>query len=227
MPRRAIYRAIWIPSLLALLAMEGVYALQPYHLPPSGDLVTYTTSDGSISLLRPSNWKPYDTSRSGESASVRFAPVRTVRFSVATNLAGSLLADIAKGPGGAGASALNGLPGVPGAPQAGASKPPLEGASDRQAQSLESDGQHYPEYQDGESRHIQLAGVDAIETDFTYKTDGPFGPLDRVEMVGKRVAALLSDREMDVVCSCAKRDDGIMRPVFEAMIASLHAGQGR
>src|SRR5690348_5592111 len=94
MSQRILYRIMWVPSLLILAGMVVAFAMQPATFPTPDALTPYTTSDKSIAIEHPGNWKAHTLSMQGISSEVRFDPAPHVRFRVVADLAGSLLADI-------------------------------------------------------------------------------------------------------------------------------------
>ncbi len=214
MPGLALYRAVWIPSALALVGAIFVFATQPASVAKPAPLQTYSTSDKAITLRCPGNWTPHETSLHAVLTELRFQPNETSQFSASADLQGSLMADIGRGGGG-----MEGLPGMGGTLPV-KRKSPLEKLHDQQGQSLEK---QFDNYAEGETVKTQVSSVDAIITSFTYQEPAMFGKRDQV---GKRVTALLNDRRLSVIYHCAKANQAALEPSFDAMIASLHVGQG-
>src|SRR5690349_12742567 len=100
MPSRAVYRAIWIPSALILGGLTAVFARQPYMIAPPAPLTSFTTSDKTITIRRPGNWKARQTAAHSTLPQVKFLPSRSVSFVITSDRQGSLMADRAKSPGG-------------------------------------------------------------------------------------------------------------------------------
>ena len=96
MSNRLLYRLVWIPSAFACVGMAYVFIRQPKPFPKPASLTTYTSGDKSVALKRPGNWKASFANDHGVGRGIAFEPADNVRFVVASDLAGSLMADIMK-----------------------------------------------------------------------------------------------------------------------------------
>jgi hypothetical protein len=211
MSRLIIYRAIWAPSLAAILVMLAVFARQPFSIPAPGRLVPYTSGDKTIAILHPDNWSPSVTSAQATVTRVTFDPTIAVHFSVTSDLTGSLVADMNR----AGGAMLEHVPGSIG--QAANQPSPIEAVHAMQQSRLEASGD-YPDFTDGETTRTQIDGHEAAITPFTYVRSSLVG---HTPMVGTRVTVLFQDRSMGIVCGCPKDIEKTLMPVFDQMIQSV------
>lgn len=248
MSKRLIYRIIWMPSALACVVLLMLFIVHPLADAAPGAMKEYTTSDKSLQVLHPENWEATETGAHGVSSGVKFVggPLTLIRFS--TDLAGSLVADIAR----ANNSQMDSLAGMSGQPgmnsqsgmsdqsgmggQSGTSdssesgtgsapvvaqKSPLQKLHDMKGKELQEDPQ-MPDYQDGDTQSRQIAGAEALITDFTYTEHSPLG---NQPMVGKRATALLGYRRLLIFAHCPKQSEKQVIPLFDQMIDSLKASQ--
>lgn len=212
MSRQVIYRLIWVPSAIALLASLTFLAGRPIATAAPGPLTTYTASDKSMRVQYPGNWEVHQLGSSGVDSGVRFAggAYTAIRFS--TDLAGSLMADIDR----SGSSGMLGM--LPGGGLGGAAqRSPLEKLHERKGQEL-AQSKGFPDYTEGQTRVQQIAGTEARVTDFTYTEPSLVGAQP---MVGIRATALLGDRRLLIMAYCPRPQEKEIVPVFDKMIASL------
>jgi hypothetical protein len=217
---RALYRTVWIVSLLAILGMSFWFLTQPPALPVIAPMVAYVSDDKSLSVQHPGNWKPHALSSMAISARVAFDPNSNTHFAIDTSLAGSLMGDIAKA-GNDSLSQLQGMAGMP-AGSADKQKSPLETLHEASLHALAKNKTRYPEFAPGATQPIQIGGVEALSTDFTYQQGGLLG---KREMVGTYVTILTKDREVTVTATSSKAQKKTMKPIFDQMIASINLGQ--
>jgi hypothetical protein len=210
MGKRALYRAIWVPSVLALAGLIVFFAQQPTAIPTPAPPTTFTTSDKTITVSHPGNWKPLEGSIHAVKTKVQFEPTKNIRVVIETDLAGSLLGDISK----ASSNMLSNLPGL-GQQLTAKQKTPLESVHELQAKELK---EIYEGFQDGATAKTKVAGLEALVTDFTFQERGVWG---NREMAGKRVSALASERRLTVVCHYPKEAQEPMAPVIAQMLGSL------
>ena len=248
---RIIYRITWITFACILVAMIVVYRSQPLAAVQPGPLTGYAMEDGSIALQYPDGWKPHELSMNSSIAEVEFKPTETVRFYVKCDFAGSILADLARAgaappvpipgigesvPGSGGRIAAGGIETAPGGP--GETVPggggPAGGSNQDAPQKTGIETIHamqgalmakkstYDGLQDGQTNKIQVSGLDALATDFTFlgKT------LGSLAMTGRRITALTTERRVSIVCTCPTKEISVYGPVFEKMVASLKFTSG-
>ena len=222
MSKRAIYRIIWVISLLAIIGMDMLFILQPHAAPTAAATqVHFTTQDQFISVDHPSNWKPQAVEDHGVATTVVFLPNESTRCLIKTDLVGSLMADVAKS--GSGMGNLPGMPGMPGMPSGGSQKSTLETVHAYQGKNMMDDIARYPGYEEGKTIKVRVAGTEALFTQFTYrKTTG----IQEREMIGRRISALAGDRRLAIVTNCRKDQAGTLEPIFQKIIDSIKIGQG-
>lgn len=215
MPKRTLYRILWIPSAVILVLLTALFSRQTTAMPTVAPMQTYTTDDKSFTLSYPGNWKPHPFGANAVLSGVRFTPSDSVKVLVTADLTGSLFADMQK----ANNDTASSLPGF-GPEQAAKQKPPLETV--HKMQRVEMKGK-FEGYKEGKTEQAQIANSEALVTDFTGKTGGMFGS---AEIVGRRATILAGDRRITFVASCPQEMQAELMPVFEEMLESLQIGQG-
>src|SRR5262245_27007817 len=108
---RILSRIIWIPSCIAVIAMVFMFARQPLAIPAPTEMTAFTSDDKVITVKHPGNWKAHSNSIHGNTTEVWFDPVRNATFAVTADLAGSLVADIAKSGNAQMSGLLDNVPG--------------------------------------------------------------------------------------------------------------------
>jgi hypothetical protein len=210
MSSRAVARAIWIPAMLLCIGQGVIYYKRPPALfAPSAELKSFVTRDKTITLMRPSNWKGKVEPGQAIRTEVRFTPSLTAQFVVSHDLMGSLLADISRASSGSGM--LTNIPGMEQAANA-AQKTPLQAVHALQKTEVEVE---FDAIKDGKEVPTQLAGLEAIRSDFTAE-DG--------DLVGRRYSALTNEGRVSLFCACSKEETKYIMPAFEKMIKSLKIG---
>jgi hypothetical protein len=218
---RWILRAVWIPSLLALAGMTVLFAKSGPRVIAPAPLKLVSISDKSLALHAPGNWKPKIVSSHAVMSSITFKPDKTQYFEIESDLTGSLVAEMSRSSG-AQAEAFQGMPGfggstgmLPNDPK----KTPLEKLHDRYGAMLK---ENYLEYTEGKTEHTQIAGQEALQTDFTYKTRDFF---DSKTMTGRRLTALTGERSVTVEYRCIETRKKDLFPVFVKMVKSVQIAQ--
>jgi hypothetical protein len=230
MSKRIVYRLIWMPCTLALIVTFVIFFGHVVTEAAPAAMTGYTMSDKTLQMQHPANWKPRESSTNGVESSVRFVVDEYSGIRFGTDLTGSLQADIDK----AGAAQLSNLGSI--APNGGsltpdgasmtpngesvslpAGKSPLQKAHERKGQELEQ-SKDFENYREGETRSVQVAGQEALATDFTYTEHGMLG--DKEE-VGRRVTALLGESRLLILARCPKEHEAQLMPLFQQMIDSL------
>lgn len=221
MSGRILYRVIWVPSLLAVIGMTIAFGGAPATIPQPGSLVQWESGDKSIQILRPDNWRPQSMGASGTAMEVWFEPANFVYFGAKSDLAGSLFADMSRGPSIGGLSEGSGeLGGAMSELEREPAKSPTEKLHLSAADDLP---RKYKGYEEGPTTKTSINGLEAFMTDFTYKKKGLWG--ERA-MAGRRVTMLTTERRMTVFCYCPENLKATLWPVFEQMIMSFKAGEG-
>lgn len=220
------YRTIWIPSAIVFLALLLIFANQPLAVPIPGPLVRYTSSDKNISLMKPSNWKATSRSSQAVISEVTFVPAQNVNYKISADLSGSLMADLAKPIAPTENSFPDGVVPEGMRDQSGAGPPPRPQKSAlRTMHELDKRiyTKLYHEYEEGETKQTSIAGLEAMESGFTYKVSSTFSTR---EISGVRITLLTSDRRVSILYSCPKVMKLVLFPVFDQMTQSLQLGAG-
>ena len=221
MANRAVYRTIWVSSTIILVVLIVLFSRQTSAVPTPDKMVTYVTDDKVVHVQHPANWQGHAISANAVATTVWFQPVPTARFRIMVDLKGSLLADMSRSTGGV--ELPSNLPGMDqgNAPQP-PSQTPLEKVHALQGEEMQN-SPLYPQFQDGATAPAQIAGLDALSTDYTYQQPGLWGS---TPIAGKRFTALTGDRRVTVVYECPKDKQAELTPVFTKMLESLQIGQG-
>jgi hypothetical protein len=217
MTRRALYRCVWVLSLVVIIAMCVLFSTQPRALETPGPMVSFTTVDKSITISHPDNWKPHESSANAVMTQVWFKWSKGVSLLVLSDLQGSLMADISKASG----SAVDALPGMS-SQLSGGKRSPLETVHAQQGQRMSSDKVKYEGYQEGTTKHLMVANHEALATEFTFQSADGLGSQERK---GTRISLLTGDSRVAVVYSCRKDVWNLISPIFEKMVGSLRLGQ--
>ena len=212
MTHRALHRIIWVVSALLIVGMSCYFIFQPVSLPTAEAMKPFSTTDKTISLMYPSNWKPNEAQKAGVETGVEFLPKPDTRIVFRTLLQDSLMADIAR----SGASMPVSLPGMSGG--GGPTKTPVETVHEMQFARMERQAANYMHLADKATTKIQIAGVEGLATQFTFKK--PVGLTVEV-MEGKRICALVGERCLSIVETCPKGAADVMKPIYDKMLASL------
>ena len=159
---RALYRIVWIVSLLAILGMSFWFVMQPPALPVIGPMTAYVSDDKSLALQYPGNWKPREAASHAVASRVAFDPNVNTHFAIDASLAGSLMGDIAK----SNTSMLSSMPGMP-AGFADKQKSPLEMLHAASLHAMAKNKNRYPDFEPGATQPTQVGGAEALATDFT------------------------------------------------------------
>ena len=218
---RWMLRAIWIPSLILLIVMTVSFAkIGPVVIAPAA-LKPVATEDKSLALQAPSNWKPKIVSSHAVMSAITFKPDKTILFDVTTDLTGSLMADVSRAaPEQSGA--LQGLPGLGGSAgmlPADARKTPLEKLHDRQASEIK---EQYLEYTEGKTTKTTIAGLEALQTEFSCQTKDLW---EQRKAVGMRISALTGERRVSIEYRCREERKATLFPVFAKMVNSVQFAQ--
>jgi hypothetical protein len=223
-------RAIWIPSATALVGSICFFAMQPYHIEAPAKMVQYGSVEKGLTIKHPSNWKRLGMSSHAVQDSILFKPSENVRFDLMSDLVGSLMADLSR----SGSSMVEGLAGsmeemsrqnpdisnqLNELNRQVAKKTPLDKVHDMRGSVMKDD---YDGYKEGASKKGTLGGLEAVESDFTFKGEGAWGAQ---KIVGKRVTALTSERAIYLIYYAPENQMKTLGPVFSEMRNSIQFGQ--
>ena len=201
--------------MIMLLAFSN----QPLSVPMPSKLVEYSSPDKSISLLKPENWKISSRSAQAVSSELSLAPAQNVTYKITSDLAGSLMADVARPM----TSSGEGLPaGID--PQLAAALAPQK-SSLQTLHELEKMhfSREYKNYEEGVTEPAQIAGTEALVTEFKFKDGSSFAMR---EIVGKRVTLLTNERRISIVFTCPRVMKALLFPVFNQMTESIQLNKG-
>ncbi len=212
MSKRLVYRLVWIPSVILFAIVLATFSRPSGGAATPGGMKLYAANDKSLTIKYPDNWSPGETSEHGVKNVIRFDADQYTALTVSSDLMGSLMADIDKGPAG-----LGGM--MPGAN--GAGRTPLEKLHLAKGSELQT-GKLYPDYTEGNTTTEHIANTDAFVTDFTYKELEVSG---LKEMVGIRETLLSGDRRIQMIGHCPKESEKEIMPVFKKMMSSLQLSQ--
>lgn len=214
---RALYRSVWIASLLAILGMSVWFLTQPPALPILAPLTSYVSEDKSIAVPYPGNWKPRESASHAVAMQIAFDPNANTHFAVDTSLGGSLMGDIAKSSN----ASLSSIPGMP-AEVTDKLKSPLQMLHEASLHGMAKNKTRFPDFESGTTQSTHLGDVEALTTDFTYTRGGVWGS---TKMTGTYVTALGKDREVRVLATCTQDLQKSLKPVFDQMIAGMRLNQ--
>src|SRR5690348_14642670 len=96
MASRMLYRSIYVPSIAVLGGSIFMFGRQPTSVGTPGPMVAFTTGDKAITIKHPDNWRPKPMELHDVATSIKFEPGKNFYFNIKADLAGSLMADIAK-----------------------------------------------------------------------------------------------------------------------------------
>src|SRR5262249_25003733 len=135
MGKQMAYRAVWIPSLIAIIAMMVTFARAPMAIPAPAEMVTYTTDDKALVLQHPSNWKPHSMSLHAVQTEAWFEPAANVKIHINADETSSIIADISRASNNM-MSNLGGISGSGGSETESKRKSPLENVHDMKGESM-------------------------------------------------------------------------------------------
>jgi hypothetical protein len=196
-------------------------AIQPEPVTAPKSFSPYTAADKTFQCVRPDGWRADGGAQGGVICRASFEQ-GLAEIEIISDLAGSLMGDIVKGPGGA----MPDLGGVPGAPDIGGGsqeKPrsPVEKVHDMSKKDAESalkkDG--FGEYEEQGAQAFQSALGEARFSEFG--AGGIFG-----KARGFRVTILGGERRITVLCRAPEKDWEKVKPAFRQVINSLTPGTG-
>jgi hypothetical protein len=136
-------------------------------------------------------------------------------ISVTSDLAGSLMADISRAPGG-GMIDVGGVPGMGGMATA-APKPPIEKLHEA---ALNKFKKEYKEYEEEDAKPFNTPFGEGRFSEFSYQA--VFGASHR----GYRATLLGGERRIEVVCTAPEKNWGTMKAHYAKVISSISPGSG-
>ena len=208
-----VARLLYIPSLIASVVLVIIFARKPLTVEDPAALASFSSEDKSITVSHPSNWRAKSNSIQGQMTEVWFDPARDAKFYVSADLAGSLMADISKGPSLGGLGDVD-LPGG-GAVQSRPENRALNSVHELKAQEM---AELTKGWEESGTRDLQIAGLEARISDISYPQKALWGSR---KIVGKRATVIANDRRIHLVYRCPEDLKEKLFPVFDQMVASL------
>jgi hypothetical protein len=182
---------------------------EPARIAAPKEFVKYSASDKSFDCVYPKGWEVTSASSHGVEGGALFK-TGLAKIDITSDLAGSLMGDIARSAGNIGSGLI---PGVE--PKR---KPPVELL--HQA-GLKSATEANKNYQEQTARVLKSRLGEARISEFTSG-----GTLLIPKMHGYRVTILGMDRRVTVFCKCPEGDWAALKPAFDRVLKSLTAGTG-
>ncbi len=220
MANTSLYRLVWIPSGLALIGSVAAFALKPHTVPAPAEMITFVSSDKTLSVGHPANWQSQSIAAGGNMVEVTYHPLKNAEIRFSTDLEGSLMADISR--------STSAMPDTSNMPPELAQQ--LGGAMEKRKTPLETmheagarlPGKTLDSYREEKTSKVQLAGLEALCTDFTCQASDIFS---KRELIGKRFTALSNDRRVTVLYYIPRDAEEKLGPTIREMIKSLRIGQ--
>lgn len=220
-PKASIFSGIAVCTLLAgaLVVWNGI---KPVPVETPTKFAQYKSSDGNFRCDYPDGWSKHGRSLQAVTSGASFSK-GSASISAMADLQGSLIADIAKAPGGGMAGIelpgnLAGQAGLAGA-MAAAQKPPVQIVHEKEAKNAE-EKLEVSNYAEKETKPFTTRLGEGRYTEFTG--DAPF---PKGAMHGYRATILGNDRAVYVYCSCAEADWPKLEKAFLRVIGSVNPPQ--
>ena len=231
MSRRLVYRLIYLPCLLGLAALIGLFGhpTRSQGAVKTADMTTYVAADKSFSIGYPHTWGASASTLNGTGVRAHLRQSEQAEVIVTCDLAGSILADMSRTgsnlaaslPGMSGSGSSSGaelsLPGLSG--MDAAQQTPLQAAHNFGAGYIKSKFAHYEEQPPEKS---ELAGGEALTSAFTAHTSSLLNP---EEIVGRRVTVLSGNRPVTIDAYCPKDEAKAFFVTFENMLQTLRVSE--
>jgi len=197
-------------------------ASKPQRADPPASFAPFTAGDKSFRCEAPGGWKQSTAGNNSEISTVTFQH-KSARIFVASDLAGSLMADIARSPG-AGMGEMPSGPGTEGLAQAltAAQKPPIEKLHEAGKEYTQDNllVKGYDEYSEKPMQKINAPIGEGRLSEFTAKGSPMTG-----NMHGYRATFLSSERRIRVTTRCLEEDWPKMSAAYMRVINSISPGQ--
>jgi hypothetical protein len=222
-------RLLWIflplGTLATLITLVGALVLRPKEVvaAPTG-FAPYIASDRSFKCDAPQGWETISVDSHAVMGGALFKK-GPAKIDITSDLAGSLMGDIAIASDRQAQGMedmLKGMPNMPGMPEIPAAlrKPPVEKLHEAEGKSMKKT---YPGY---EEQPMQVLKVPAGMGDGRYSEFTVKGTLMSPSQHGYRVTILPTERRLTVLCICPERNWPALKPAFERVITSLGPGGG-
>jgi hypothetical protein len=178
--------------------------------------IPYVAPDKSFACKMPEGWKRVETVAAGTAASVR-AEQGYAKISIFSDLAGSLMADIAR----AGDAQMENLTGMmPGnAPPVTGPRPPVEKLHLQYVDIME---RKWDEFEDSEMKPIQVPLGECRVSEWSGKKANSPGS---TKMRGLRATILSGERRIVVLTYCTDKEYKVLVNSFSQIIRSMKPGE--
>ena len=213
---------ILIGSFLALCALAAaaffVLNKKPEAASAPKSYVAYVASDKAFTFSAPKGWKRHSSASGGIMSSVGYED-GAAKVDVLSDLEGSLMADLSRGPG-----QMPDLPPTMMTPEMQANlkemnRPPVEKLHEERKGRV---GEAVEGYQEKPMQVIKAPLGEGRCSEWS----GDAGRWNGGLMHGYRATLLSGDRRVLFVCRCRQSDWKTLRPAFNKMLMSLASGGG-
>ena len=213
---------ILLCSFLALCAFGAlafvVLNKKPEPVAAPAKFVVYTPSDKAFAFAAPQGWARHSSASGGIMSSVGYEK-SSAKVDVLSDLEGSLMADLSRGPG-----QMPDLPPGMMSPEMEAkmkemNRPPVEKLHETRKGRVGDAVEHYQE------RPMQTLNTPLGEGRCS-EWSGDAGRFGGGIMHGYRATVLSGDRRIIFVCRCRESDWKTLKPAFDKMLVSLAPGGG-
>ena len=212
MSKLVLYRLVWIPSFLLVIFVLTTFSRPSARSDTPGKLKLYAALDRSVMILRPENWTVRETDEHSFKNIIRIESDKYTYLTISADSTSSLLAAIDNAPGATGDRMRE---------ITGAGINPLQKLHLAKGTDLET-LKRYHYYTEGSTTGVQIAGMDAFVTDFTYKELLLSG---WKKMSGIRATLITGDRRIQLIGHCPRESEKVIMPVLNKMILSLQVVQ--
>jgi hypothetical protein len=222
-------RLLWIFVPLGTLVMlftavMAFLTMRPKEVitAPTG-FTAYVASDRSFTCQAPQGWNTTSVSSHAVMGGALFQR-GSAKIDITTDLAGSLMGDIAVSADRQAENMegmLQNMPAIPGMPAMEPSaprKPPIEKLHEAERKSMEK---RYPGYQELAMQTVNAPVGEGRFNEFTVP-----GSMLSPAQHGFRVTFLPPDRRVTILCLCPEKNWPTLKPAFEKVITSMAAGGG-
>ena len=229
MSRRLVYRLIYIPCLLGLAALVGLFGhpARSQSAVKAADMTLYVASDKSFTIQYPHTWGTGASTLNGTGVRAHLRQSEHAEVIVTRDLVGSILMDMSRTnpnlaaslPNMSGSGSPSGveeaLKGMGGAAQ----QTPLQAAHAFGTGYIKGKFAHYEEQSPVKS---ELAGGETLTSAFSANTPGL---LNSEEIVGRHVTILAGNNPVTIDAYCPKDEAKTFFATFEIMLKTLNVSE--
>ena len=229
MSRRLMYRLIYIPCLLGLAALVGLFGhpARSQGAVKAADMIPYVASDKSFTIQVPRAWGTGASTLNGTGVRAHLRHSEHAEVIVTRDLVGSIMTDMSRTNPNLAASlpTMSGSGSPSGVEEAlkglgsAAQQTPLQAAHAFGTGYIKGKFAHYEEQPPVKS---ELADGETLTSAFTAKTPGF---LNSEEIVGRHVTILAGTRPVTVDAYCPKDESKAFFATFETMLQTLRVSE--